>query len=352
MTVSPRHLGHLLGGPIALTGFLTGAPLASATGVMAGCVALDALLPPDTAPREEEVPEGVVRLPLLHLPVQTATMLGAVHGFVDAAGDPLAQAGWVIAYGLHGTAFGINVAHELIHRRSALERNVGGAMLALYGYGGFAVEHVRGHHVDVATDQDPSSAARDDSLWAFVPRAMALNTVRALQLEAARLARQGRPWHDLSNAVLRWHALTLALLVAIGAWLGPIGVLGFVLHGLVAVAGLEIVNYVEHYGLRRARLPSGAHERVTPAHSWTSPAPFTGMLLLHLPRHADHHARPGRAFVRLVHHDEAPRLPHGYATMFCLAFVPPLFRAVMHPALAAWDDGRAAQGSQPTRQAS
>lgn len=109
--------------------------------------------------------------------------------------------------------------------------------------------------------------------------------------------------------------------------------------GLASVGGwllLESVNYLEHYGLRRARAAHGGWERVRPVHSWNSNHTLGRILLFNLTRHSDHHAHAARPYAVLRHHDDAPQLPAGYPALILLSLVPPLFQAVMDRALDDW----------------
>jgi alkane 1-monooxygenase len=97
---------------------------------------------------------------------------------------------------------------------------------------------------------------------------------------------------------------------------------------------LEVVNYLEHYGLMRQKNADGRYERCQPRHSWNSNNVASNVLLYHLQRHSDHHAHPLRRYQALRHFDEAPELPSGYGTMMLLAVIPPLWRRVMDPRVA------------------
>jgi alkane 1-monooxygenase len=114
------------------------------------------------------------------------------------------------------------------------------------------------------------------------------------------------------TAVFGWRALPL--LVAQG-------VVGFTL--------LEVVNYLEHYGLCRQRNAAGRYEKVDETHSWNSNRLATNMFLYELQRHSDHHANPTRRYQVLRHFDTSPQLPAGYARMIVLAVVPPVWHRVM-----------------------
>jgi alkane 1-monooxygenase len=204
-------------------------------------------------------------------------------------------------------------------------------LLTSVGYPGFKVEHVRGHHLHVATPEDSSSARLDESVYAFVPRALWRNVRNAWRLEAQRLRARGHsPW-SARNEMVRWYALWLLFMAAFAAT-GGVRALGFfLLQGVIAAATLEVINYVEHYGLERREVAPGRYERVTHHHSWNAPQRYTNWLLFNLQRHSDHHAVARRRYQALHHHDDSPQLPAGYATMFVLALAPPLWRKVMNP---------------------
>ncbi|GHA79600.1 alkane 1-monooxygenase [Cognatilysobacter bugurensis] len=278
-------------------------------------------------------------LTLLALPVHLLVLAWSAHHFAHAPFDSAGQLGWLIAQGVVGGVLAINTAHELIHKDSRLERAAGGALLASVGYHGFKVEHLRGHHVHVATPADASSARMGQSVWAFVPRALWRNTQRAWQLEAQRVARLGLPaWHP-RNELVGWTALWLGLAAAFTVWLGAPGFVFFIAQGFFAAVSLEIINYIEHYGLERAQLPDGRYERTTHLHSWNSDYRLSNWLLFHLQRHSDHHASPRRRYPALRHHADSPQLPGGYGAMFVLALVPPLWFRAVHPVLARWRAG-------------
>ncbi|MDT8410776.1 MAG: alkane 1-monooxygenase [Wenzhouxiangellaceae bacterium] len=270
-------------------------------------------------------------VPWICLPVQLAVVMFAL---AVLPGMPWwAGALWLLSLGYVGGVLAINVAHELIHRRNRLDRTIGGLLLSSVNYATFKIEHVRGHHVWVATEKDPSSAARGDIIYRFLPRALIKNTINAWRLEARRLAQLGKSplsWH---NELIGWQLVVFAM--AAGAWLlaGWVGVAGFFAQGLVAAASLEVINYVEHYGLARRKLANGRYERPTPQHSWNSDFWLSNGLLLQLQRHSDHHANPSRPFTQLRSWPEAPQLPLGYSAMLPLAFIPPLFQRIVHPRL-------------------
>lgn len=276
-------------------------------------------------------------LTIVCVPLMIVTLGATAYLAANLAGlNWLGWLGMAISTGLVGGALAINVAHELIHKDSRLERTCGGLLLALVCYGGFKVEHVRGHHVHVSTPRDASSASFGQSLYHFLPRAIVLNTVNAWRLEAARLRNLGRPVISRHNELLIWSSLSVAIAAGFYIWLGAAGLAFFLIQSLIAVTLLETVNYIEHYGLRRRLRSDGRYERTTHLHSWNSNFLLTNLLLFQLQRHSDHHAYPKRRYQVLRHFDDSPQLPAGYAAMFVLAWIPPLWRRVMDPRVRAY----------------
>jgi len=242
--------------------------------------------------------------------------------------------GWVAMLGVAWSVgitsgIGINTAHELGHKIENSEKWLSKITLATSGYGHFFIEHNRGHHARVATPEDPASSRFGESFWAFLPRSVSGSLRSAWQLEKERLARLGKgPWTIRNDNINAW-LMTLALFGALTAvfgvqvlpWLLAQAVYGFCL--------LEVVNYLEHYGLLRQKTELGRYQRCRPEHSWNSDHLVTNIFLYHLQRHSDHHANPMRRYQILRTVDTAPQLPAGYATMILAAYVPPLWRRIM-----------------------
>jgi alkane 1-monooxygenase len=233
----------------------------------------------------------------------------------------------------------INTAHELGHKRASLERWLSKVALASSGYGHFFIEHNRGHHVRVATPEDPASSRLGESYWAFLPRTVIGSLRSSWGLEVERLSRTANgPW-TWRNDILNAWAMTVALFGALVLAFGPVVLPYLLIQAIVGFSLLEVVNYLEHYGLRRQKRDDGRYERCAPRHSWNSNSVASNVLLYHLQRHSDHHANPTRRYQALRHVDEAPQLPTGYAGMIVLACFPPLWRRVMDPRLLAHYQG-------------
>jgi alkane 1-monooxygenase len=223
----------------------------------------------------------------------------------------------------------INTAHELGHKRASIERWLSRVALAQSGYGHFYIEHNRGHHVRVATPEDPASARLGESFYAFLPRTVLGSVRSAWELERTRLARLGSsPWSPRNDILDAW-AMTIVLFAALVAGFGVVVLPYLLIQAAIGFSLLEVVNYLEHYGLLRQRRDDGRFERTRPEHSWNSNNTASNVLLYHLQRHSDHHANPIRRYQALRHVDDAPQLPTGYAGMILLAVIPPLWRRIM-----------------------
>jgi alkane 1-monooxygenase len=230
---------------------------------------------------------------------------------------PAQALGLTLSVGLVTGSQGITIAHELGHRRTLLERWLARVLLVTVSYGHFTVEHNRGHHVRVATPEDPASARYGEGFWRFLARTVVFSYVHAWQLDR--------------RYVLTASLVTIAIAAGLGLAFGPLAVAFFFGQSAMAILLLEAVNYIEHYGLSRERLPDGRYERFTERHAWDANEWLTNCYLIHLQRHADHHLEPGRPYGALQPRAESPKLPTGYAGMLPLALVPPLWFRVMNP---------------------
>jgi alkane 1-monooxygenase len=298
---------------------------------------LDYLVGPDS----ENPPESVLawlendpyyrRATYLYLPTQYLSLVLA--SWLWSGGGWLTM-GWIDKIGLMLTVGGIggvaiNTAHELGHTRAQAEKWLSKVALAQTGYGHFFVEHNRGHHLRVATAEDPASARLGESLYSFIPRSVLGSLRSAWNLERRRFERKKKSRWTLKNDVLNAWLMSVAVFTALVFWFG-VGVLPWLIgQAIIGFCLLETINYLEHYGLRRQQRLDGHYEPVRASHSWNSNSVMANVFLFHLQRHSDHHVNPMRRYQALRHADDAPQLPTGYATLVLLALFPPLWRRVM-----------------------
>ncbi len=304
---------------------------------------LDAIAGPETRNPDTDTPEAELfwyrLITMIWLPVQAATIYGMIW-YVTRADHLGAWEKIVLFFGLGviSGSIGITYAHELMHQKNRLERWLGDLLLATVLYSHFRTEHLLVHHRYVGTPRDAVSARYNEGFHRAFLRVLRDGPGSAWRAERQRLARAGRPALHRSNPFWRYAALQLAALAlafALGGW---VGLALFAWQAFVAVWQLELVNYVEHYGLTRRHLGEGRYEHVLPRHSWNADHKVTNWFLINLQRHSDHHYKPDRRFPLLQTYsaDEAPQLPFGYPAMTALAMVPPLWRRRMNPRVRAW----------------
>ena len=305
--------------------------------------AIDAALGLDTGNADPETPEAhlawYTAVTRLWPAVQAVTLFGLLWYVPRAAHlGTLETVVLFFGVGVMTGTIGINYAHELMHQRNRAERWLGDILLAMVLYSHFRSEHLLVHHRYVGTPRDPVTARYNEGFHRFFPRVLRQSVVSSFEAEAAMLARRGKPWWAPENPFWRYAALQAAMLALAAALAGWVGLALFVWQAVVAIWQLELVNYVEHYGLTRKHLGDGKYEHVKPRHSWNAAHRATNWLLINLQRHSDHHYKPDRRFPLLQTYaeEEAPQLPYGYTLMGVIALIPPLWKRVMNPRVKAW----------------
>jgi alkane 1-monooxygenase len=268
------------------------------------------------------------------IPLQFITLFGLLY-YVPRAEHLEALETVVLFFGvgvITGTV-GINYSHELMHQKNKFERWLGDILLSMVLYSHFRTEHLLVHHRYVGTPRDAVTARYNEGFYRYFPRVLREGLSSAFKAEKEMLARKDLPWSDTSNPFFRYWALQAAMLVLaliVGGWMG---LALFLWQAFSAVWQLELVNYIEHYGLTRKHLGDGKYEHVMPHHSWNAAHKASNWLLINLQRHSDHHYKPDRRFPLLQNYDaaQAPQLPYGYPLMTMAAMVPPLWRKKMNP---------------------
>ncbi|MCS6819792.1 MAG: alkane 1-monooxygenase [Chitinophagales bacterium] len=238
--------------------------------------------------------------------------------------------GLITSFGISCGVFGINVAHELGHRSTKHEQFMAKILLWTTQYMHFFIEHNRGHHKNVSTDEDPASARYGESLYAFFIRTLRDSWLSAWRLERDRLKKANLPFWSLHNEMLVYQIIQGATLLAVLIIFGWKTLLCYMASAFMGALLLETVNYIEHYGLRRKKIDGAYYEKVLPIHSWNSNHPIGRLMLFELSRHSDHHYLASRKYQILRHFDESPQMPTGYPGMMLLATIPPLWFKVMH----------------------
>ncbi|MGZ8725794.1 MAG: alkane 1-monooxygenase, partial [Aeromicrobium sp.] len=236
---------------------------------------LDRNNPPDEVLQALENDKYYRWVTYLFIPAQLVSLIWGAYLFGggtfggSAPLDVVDKIGLALALGMVA-GIGINTAHELGHKKEEHERWFARVALAQTFYGHFFIEHNRGHHVRVATPEDPASSRIGETVWEFMPRTVSGSLRSAWGLEKRRLERREQSHWTIRNDVLNAWAFSVVLwgglMIAFGWEIFPY----LVLQAVVGIWLLESVNYLEHYGMLRARQESGRFERVNPSHSWNS----------------------------------------------------------------------------------
>lgn len=233
----------------------------------------------------------------------------------------------IMAGGYSG--IGINTAHELGHKNTWIEQLLAKIVLAVPAYGHFTVEHNLGHHVKVSTPEDPASSRMGESIYSFAIREIPATFNRAWLIEAKRLEKLKKPVLSLRNQIIQSYSLSLLLQGSLVLIFGVQLIAFLAIHNLWAWLQLTSANYIEHYGLLRAKKSNGRYERCKPHHSWNTNYVLSNVVLFHLERHSDHHAYPARRYQSLRNFDDIPELPNGYFGMYLCAYIPKLWFKIM-----------------------
>ncbi|HHX0887808.1 TPA: fatty acid desaturase [Pseudomonas aeruginosa] len=231
----------------------------------------------------------------------------------------------VYSCGLSTGIVGIVLAHELFHRRLAVDRYLGTTLMFLASYPHFQLQHLYSHHPNVATESDHSSAQRGQTLYNFYIRSIFAGGPSVWKKECSRsVIRSNHKYHPIHNRVIALWGIQSLIYAAVLLLLGPIALAVFITQGIISIFVLETVNYIQHYGLTRS---SNSH-RADYTSSWDNYS-ITNYALFNLGYHSDHHVNPAKPFQLLSQQPTAPVMPFGYFTMAAVALIPPLWRWMM-----------------------
>ncbi len=269
---------------------------------------------------------------LLYLVVflQMPTLFFFLYSFGEADLRTVDIVGRVATMGMLCGTFGINVAHELGHRNNKFEQTLAKILLLSSLYMHFFIEHNKGHHKNVATPNDPSSARYNEWIYFFYFRTIVYSYLSAWHIAGAETTKKGKAVFSIYNEMIQMQLIQIAFVAIIYFAFGPWVMLYFLAAAFMGILLLETVNYIEHYGLQRKSTGDNKFERALPQHSWNSNHPIGRMMLFELSRHSDHHYLASRKYQILQHHEDAPQLPTGYPGSMLLSLVPPLWFTIMN----------------------
>ncbi len=266
----------------------------------------------------------------LALPIQLLSLVLFLFVIRDTSLGSSEYYGRVISMGLLCGVCGINVGHELGHRRNRVEQFIGELLLLTSLNTHFLPYHNGGHHKNVATPQDSATALRNESLFTFWVTSHFGSYREAWNLEFNRMRQMNKHLLSLSNRMVVYSIANVIVLVLIYSFFGMKVMLAFVSAAVIGILLLETVNYIEHYGLLRKKNDKGGYDKVRHTHSWNSDHPIGRLLLFNLSRHSDHHYNGSKKYQILESLEESPQMPTGYPGMMILALAQPLWFWVMN----------------------
>lgn len=271
----------------------------------------------------------------LNVPVVYSLIVIYLFSFVNTDLALYEVLGLMFSLGIVLGANGINVGHELGHRQKSAERFLGKLLLLPSFYMHFYIEHNFGHHMHAATKEDPATARLNQTVYSFWFTSVFRQYISAWKIQLQLLKRQGRSFLSVKNDMFWYLFIEASYLFVLYYFFGA-QVIPFVIGaGVVGFLLLETVNYIEHYGLLRKKLPSGRYERVREVHSWNSNHIIGRIVLYELTRHSDHHYKSSKKYQLLDCHEESPQMPYGYPTSMVISFLPPLWFKMMNPRIPA-----------------
>ena len=310
------------------TGWLTFLPVIEAFVLIP---LIELFIPADDSNLSEEEEQKIANHPLydflvyLLFPIQLGLLVYFLLGISNPELTTLDLIGRTASMGLLCGVLGINLAHELGHRNTWHEQFMAKTLLLTSLYMHFFIEHNRGHHRNVGTPEDPSTAKKGEVLYLFIIRSVIYSFISAWKIEEKRLNRKKLTvWH-LSNEMLQFIVIEILAIAAIYFLFGLTAMWFFIAAAVVGFVLLETVQYIEHYGLARKKITEKRYEDTNPAHSWNSNHLMGRLVLFELSRHSDHHYQPHRKYQILKSHKNSPQMPTGYPGMMLLSTIPPLW---------------------------
>ena len=231
--------------------------------------------------------------------------------------------------GMSGGSIGITTAHELIHRQNKYMRGIGVLLLIVCCYGHFRIEHIYGHHRNVATKEDPATARRGENFYFYFIRCVINSVISSWKIEKNMLEKRNIKIFSIRNRMLHYFVLEFLFLLVAYLFAGINGLIFVVFHSFVSIILLELVNYIQHYGLERKK-QNGRYERFTDLHSWNSRHISANWSTFNLGLHAEHHQTASKHYPLLSQEEKAIEMPANYSIMLIMALIPPIWFFVMH----------------------
>lgn len=297
---------------------------------------LELIFPKDTENLSKEARNEKLKKKLfdwllyLNFPIVYGLLFFALYSITNHTYETYEIVGLVLSIGIVLGSNGINVAHELGHRQTKTEQFLAKALLLPSLYMHFFIEHNFGHHLHAATKEDPATAQYNQTVYGFWFTSVTRQYVNAWKIQKNLLLRSETSFFSIKNNMLWFTIFEIVFLTSVFILFGSLGLLFALGTAVTSFILLETINYIEHYGLLRKKLPSGRYERVREIHSWNSNHVIGRIVLYELTRHSDHHYKASKKYQILDCYEDSPQMPYGYPTSMVLSLVPPLWFSIMN----------------------
>lgn len=266
----------------------------------------------------------------LNLPIVFILLSYGLNKLIVNSYETYEIIGLIFSLGILLATNAINVAHELGHRKNILDRNLSKLLFLPCLYMHFYLEHNLGHHKNVGTQEDPATARYNQNLFHFWIESVIKQYFNAWAIQLRLLSMEKRSFFSVKNDMFFYTIFQIGYLIFLFQIFGLMGMVYGIIVAVISFLFLETINYIEHYGLKRKKLPSGRYERVEKFHSWNSNHIVGRIVLYELTRHSDHHYKSNKKYQILENINESPQLPFGYPTSMLLAIFPPLWFHIMN----------------------
>jgi fatty acid desaturase len=285
--------------------------------------------PGDCPVWDERIATTLDRLPLVY----SAALCGALFGVlrlveIRGLGSSFHQVGLGLSMWMT-LLLSTCVSHDLIHRRNQRFAMVGHCLAGIAGYPVLALEHLA-HHAKSGNTHSADWPRQDESAWrfairrsrrilrdAYAPGSVFWNGAASRNVAGLRVATACTLLSiAFAHAAAGWRGVLLFLCVAAGVWFG-----------------VQVINYIQHWGLGDDRLGAKARDGL----AWEDDCRFQAWLTLGISLHQAHHDASGLPYYRIALKHSSPRLPAGYVILMVASMVPRVWFRIMLPVLEYWE---------------
>ncbi|MGB1267523.1 MAG: fatty acid desaturase, partial [Schleiferiaceae bacterium] len=158
---------------------------------------------------------------------------------IGGAMDITTRIGRVLSYGMLCGVMGINIAHELGHKTNSMDQFLAKVLLTTTLYTHFYLEHNYGHHRNVGTPEDASTARKGEWVYLFWIRSIVMS-----YLSAWRIGIKRSNANILRNEMMYYTLVQVIVLFIIYALFGGTVLIGFVGASITGWLLLETVQYI------------------------------------------------------------------------------------------------------------